>query len=458
MNDGRVKYPSMDAWFIPIRLIISFILGAVIGLEREVNEKKTQRPGTKPQAVLGLRSFSLITSLGTIVGFLYPSFTSLSLLIGAGMVSLFVIFYILDTNLTKDTGITTEFAMLYSFTIGILLAIPVFSVQIVLALAVVFILILSRKRKIKDIVEDIRHSELNAIIAFALIALVILPFLPNTTYAISDFKGLTSFLESIGISAGRISNLELFNPFRLWFIVVLITGVDLAGYILEKAIGQKKGWILTSIVGGFVSSTATTQSLAQQSKASRSVNHLVTAALLANLASFIQIAILLSPINPQFMVKLIPALLILIVSILISAYYFLQKKEKVVKLNTKKEKVLSDENIFEIGSAIKFAIIYIGISIVSKIALEFFGSGAFLVTTALGAFAGLDAVMINTAQLAGSRIDFTLAVWAFLIANAVNLTGKVIYSFLQGKSDFAFKFAVSIVIAVLFSFAGLIVI
>ena len=68
---------------------------------------------------------------------------------------------------------------------------------------------------------------------------------------------------------------------------------------------------------------------------------------------------------------------------------------------------------------------------------------------------GLDAVMINTAQIAGNAIDFKLAILAFILANFVNLAAKVIYSFLQGKKEFAVKFSISMGVIILASLTGL---
>lgn len=445
----------MEELAIPLKLILSFILGAVIGLEREINEKKPGRLGEKPQAILGLRTFSLITVLGALTGFLYQDFLWISVLLAAASFIFFLVFYIIDTINTKDTGITTELALFFSFLIGILVALDVFPVQITIALAVVLILILSRKRKIKDVVEDIHSKELNAFVAYAIIALVILPFLPNTTYSISDL-GLGSLLESFGLPVERVANIDLFNPFKLWTIVALITGIDIIGYILERTIGQKKGWILASIAGGFVSSTATTQSLAQQSRTSKRVNHLLAAALIANLVSFFQIAILMAPLNAAFVASLFPTFLAIIFAALAITFYFLRSRESEGSSKTVEETEENTEGgIFEIAPALKFAGIYLVISIFSKIALEFFGGGAFLVATAIGALAGLDAVMVNTAQLAGGRIDFSLAFWAFIIANAVNLLGKSFYSYLQGKREFAVKFAVSVGIIIASSLVGI---
>ena len=120
---GIICYNSgMDASQIGFKLLLSFILGAVIGLEREINEKKTTDPRNAPWAVLGIRSFSLITVLGTIVGFMYAASAPLALLIAAAFMALLLIFYYLNSSSTGDIGITTEIAVIYCFVIGALLA------------------------------------------------------------------------------------------------------------------------------------------------------------------------------------------------------------------------------------------------------------------------------------------------------------------------------------------------
>jgi uncharacterized membrane protein (DUF4010 family) len=445
----------MDIWFVATTLFLSMVLGAVIGLEREVNEKAANEYKGKASAVVGLRSFSFISILGAIVGMLYTNFSGLSLLIGGAFLILLLIYYIMNTINTDGHGITTELGMIFSFLIGMILAIQLFPVQVVLALTVVIVLLLSQKERIKDVVEDIRKQEINAFVSFALIAMVVLPFLPNTSYAIADIPGIGSFLQNFGVNIQTIANIDIVNPFSLWLIVALITGVDLIGYILEKTLGAKKGWLIASGVGGFVSSTATTLSLAQESTRRRNVNPLLSAALLANLVSFFQIAILIGALNPNLLFRLLPVLALMIISSIAIVIYFLRFAEE---KSDQKEKIVSSDRkgIIDIGGALKFAMIYLSISIISKIALAFFGNSGFLITTGIGALVGLDAVMINTAQLAGNNIDFTLAAVAFILANAVNLFGKSFYSFLQGKREFAVKLFTSFVIIIAASLAGLI--
>lgn len=444
----------MDIFTIATTFFLSFVLGGIIGLEREISEKYINPQKGKPTALVGIRSFSLITTLGAVVGLLYAKFLILAVLIAAAYFILLIVYYILNVQNTKDPGITTELAMIYAFLIGILLATKVIPIQLTLALTVIVTLLLSQKQKIKNAVENIKKSEINAFISLAIIALVILPFLPNTSYAIADIPGIKDFLKNIGIQSNNIVNIDLINPFKLWLIVALVTGVDFIGYILSKTLGQKKGWLIASAVGGFVSSTATTQSLAQESRTATRVNPLVSAAILSNIVSFLQISILIGALNALLLAKLIPMIAFMIIAGTCILIYFLRLKEKKYK-QEKEHKKEKQGNIIDIGVALKFAVLFLTISVISKIALDLFGNSGFLIATGIGSLIGLDAVMINTAQLAGNQIDYQLAAMAFILANAVNLIAKSLYSFTMGKKEFAVKFLVSVITIIIASFAGL---
>lgn len=435
-----------------VKLLLAFVLGAVIGLERELNERKVQVPGKKPVAILGLRSFALMSTLGAFAGFLASDLAFFSILITVMFMLLLLTFYIFDTLNTKDTGITTELAGIFSYLLGFSIAVAVIPIQLVLATTVILILLLSRKEEIKSAVQDIRRQEVNAFIAYAIIALVILPFLPNTSYSLSDVRGLEEFFRNVGVNLGALTNLEIINPFRIWVIVALITGVDMLGYILERTIGQKKGWLVASAAGGFISSTATTQSLAQQSKETTQTNHLLAAAVLSNMVSFVQIAILIGAVNAAFLVRVFPTILILLLVSGGITVFFLFSRERTGR---KQELKLKKSNIIDVFPALKFAGLFLVISIVSKIALELFGESGFLAATAFGSLAGLDAVMINTSQLAERTIDVRLGVMAFLLANGINLTAKAVYSYLQGSREFFIKFSISVGVITAASLLGL---
>lgn len=440
---------------LPLKIIISFLIGAAIGLERESisNKKRKQFPDEGIHSV-GVRTFSLITSLGTIAGLLLGIYDIVFATVALFFTLLSISYYIVNVWINKDVGITTEIGMLFSFVIGVLIGVGVFPIQVTIAISVIMILILSRKEDIEKIIHSIQRDEVHAFISFAIIALVILPFLPNQAYTVADIPQLQGLLKNIGGVSQKILQTEIVNPFKLWFIVAFVTGIDICGYILEKFIGNKKGRIMTSIVGGFVSSTATTQSLAQESKHKKRVNYLVGAALLANVVSFIQVGVLIAPINSAYFLHVLPTLGILIItgSILGILYIrLIEKKEKSVKEVDKNK----DKNVFEIAPAIKFACIYVTVSSLAKLSIVVFGNQGFLVTSAFAALTGIDAVMITTAELVGKSIDIKTGILSLIIVNAVNLGGKAFYSVTQGNKIFALKLVQSFCIMIGATLIGL---
>jgi len=441
---------------IIIKLLISLFLGTAIGLERESYEfqlDKTKRSGV---GSLGIRSFALITTLGTVSAILFQPYFYLSLIISVTFCALLLAYYILGSLETKDNGLTTELAIFWSYLIGVFVGLNIFSIQLIIAMTVILMLILSLKKKIKLFVAGIKQFELESFISYAIIVLVILPFLPNTPYFLKDIPFLKSFLSAFQINFDKFLNLEIINPFGVWKVVALITGVEIAGYFLEKTIGQKKGWLLTSIAGGFISSTSTTQSLAQKSKNTKNTNRLVSAAIFANFSSFIQLFILLASVNLLFLSKnIIYIFSISISAILIGIYFFQREEKKSENLAETKEKLKNDK-LFSLMPALKFAFLFLLIKLITKFSLIVFGNNGFIISTILGSVTGLDAVIINTAELAGKTITFQTGVITLILANAVNLLSKSGYAFAQGSRPFAKKFFISVLIIIVFSFLGFI--
>lgn len=435
----------MEFLDVAIKCILTFLLGAAIGIEREINEKKSI-DGKSHSAILGLRTFSLVSLCGALIGFLYINNPIFGSVIAIALTVLFITFYVMDSLHLKDIGITTEIALFFTFIIGFIVTTNTIPFQAVLLVEVIVLLLLSQKEKIKDAVIDIRREEVNAFLIFAIIAFVVLPFLPNESYSLSDIPNSRLFFENIGVNFSKIAEIDFINPFKLWLVVALITGVDLAGYGLEKMIGRKKGWILTSIIGGFVSSTATTISLAQESKGQSRVSHLIGAALFSNAVSFIQILLLILVVNSELFAHLVPVVFVVFSVTIVLAVYFMTRKEQDEKIQ-----VDTKAKIINLSQALKFATVFLVISIFSKLALVIFGNAGFLITSGLGAVAGIDAVLINAGQLAGKTISFDIAVWAFIIANAVNLIAKIFYSFNQGSPFFVRRFGVSVAVIILVS-------
>jgi uncharacterized membrane protein (DUF4010 family) len=423
-----------------INLLLAIIFGATIGLERESSKQGESRVGT----VGGIRTFALISLIGALAGVLFINqYASLALCMVGGFTLLLISNYLAESYTSKDYGITSELSAFATFFIGLLVVIEIIPLQITVAIFVMLVFIMSLKSRTTQLMAGISKNEVQSFISYAIIALVALPVLPDTAYRLKDMPFLHGIMQGFNVDLGAFETMDLINPRKIWMVVVLITGIDVFGYILGRVVGNKSGFALTSFMAGFVSSTSATQSLAQRSKNASFVNHLVGAAVLANLASFLQIFLLVGPLNPRWLVSIAPSILLMIFVAGLIAVIFLKKKEP---QEAKESGEQNTGNIFSLLPALKFAGILIVIKIVTKICLIVFGQSGFVISSVIASFAGIDAIMVNLADMAGHTITYKFAFITFLAINATNLLSKSVYSYLQGNRQFALRFLFSVLV------------
>ncbi len=430
-----------------INLILAFVFGAVVGLERESSKGSGAHVG-------GIRTFSLMSMTGALAGiFIAHGYLALGVAVIAGFLLLLISNYITEGLHTKDFGVTSELSALGTFFLGLMVMLNIIPLQTTVAFLVILVFILSLKSKTDKLMAGISKNEVQSFVSYAIIALVALPVLPDYAYKVKDLPVVEGLLKGLGVNIGQFDNLDLVNPRKIWFVVVLITGIDVFGYILSRLVGDKSSFALTSFMAGFVSSTSTTQSLALRSKASRFVNHLVGAAILANLASFFQIFLLIGPLNAPWLMAILPSIMIMILTAAVLAVYYFKRKEPDDGGAATEEK--KSTAIFSLLPALKFAALLIVIKIVTKICLILFGESGFIISSVLASFAGIDAIMVNLADMAGHTITFKFAFLTFLIINATNLLSKSGYSYLQGDRRFALRFLAAMIIIIAASATGL---
>lgn len=431
---------------LAFKLVLALLFGAAVGLERESSQPKEGSAG-------GMRTYALIALLGSICGILLVNNLQAMAAVLAGVFfCIVIVYYALGSFTTKDFGMTTEVSILFTFLIGMLPILDIIPLQMVVALFIFLVLILSIKAKTKELAAGVTTREIESFTTYAIISLVILPFLPNVGYTIDSFPTLVQIFKNVNINLGAFETLELINPWKLWIVVVLITGIDVFGYILGRIIGNKKSFTVASFIGGFVSSTSATQSLAQRSRHTGVVNYLIGAALLSNMASFLQVFLLAGPLNGKWLVSLLPSLIIMVVTSGLLAAYFLKKHEPETHDG---EHGVKNFKIFSLESALRFALLITCIKLLTKICLILFGKSGFIISSIIASFVGMDAIIINLAEMAGGAITLQFAVLTFLLVNTTNLMSKVVYSYLQGTKKFAFRLMLSMVAISVLSFAGL---
>lgn len=427
------------------KICLALLLGGVIGLERENSQ------GRDSEGIGGIRTYALVSLLGALAGLFYNlHYEIISILTIIGFIFLLLGNFLLEAFQSKDFGITSELSALITFLLGLIIITEMVPLQITVTVFILLVFILSLKQKTEKFATVISQHELQSFISYAIIAVVVLPLLPNVSYQFKDIPALDNILTALNLDFNRFKDLEFINPRKVWFVVVLITGIDVFGYILGKLLGEKRGFAVASFFAGFVSSTSATQSLAQRSKLTGLVFPFLGAALIANLASFIQIFMLIGPLNPKFLMSIIPGILFMILMAGILALYFFRKDEAQVA-DTK----IDNKPIFALIPALKFATLLIFVKLLTKVSLVVFGESGFIVSSVIASFAALDPIMVNLAEMAGKSITFKFAFITLLIVNASNLMSKTVYSFIQGNRKFALYFFISALLIIGVSFIGL---
>lgn len=230
----------MDTTAVIVRFGLAFVIGILVGLQREYSHQQADRglfAGARTLALIALAgcASALITDLTGMSWIFVAAFVSVSGLIA---ISYFV------TASRGNIGLTSEIAAIIVFLIGALCYWG--SLEIAAALGVSTAVLLSLKLGVRKFVGRITEQDVLATLKFAVITAIVLPLLPNRPFGPAP--------------------LDVLNPQNIWLMVVFISAISFVGYLLIKLVGSQRGVGLTGLLGGLVSSTAVTLSFTQQSR------------------------------------------------------------------------------------------------------------------------------------------------------------------------------------------------
>ena len=382
--------------------LIALALGALIGLEREYAQHKS-----RGHTYAGIRTFPLIALFGALAAFFGDKFSQWILIVCLILMGslIMIAYYTINWKVKQYVGATSEVAGFLTFLIGSLAYYG--EITFAAVLAVVITIILYSRSVLHEFADKMTQTELADTLKFAVIAFVILPFLPNKAYG----------------------PYEIFNPFVIWLMVVFISGISFAGYILMKWFGEK-GVELAAILGGLVSSTAVTTSFATRSKKQPKIYRtLALGVILANGIMFIRILIEVFVINRELLVSILFPLLILALATLIITYFLWHKSK-----NIKGKVELGSP--FTLGPALKFGAFFAVILALVKVADVYLSSkGVFLVSFISG-FADVDAITVSLSQLAKGDLALNIARDGILIAALTNVAVKGGIAYFFGGKKF----------------------
>ena len=370
------------------QLAIALGLGLLVGLQRE----RADTP------LAGFRTFALATVLGTLCGQLAPAFGPW--LPAAGLIALAGLLaagnLLLARREAKDVGLTTEVALLLLFVVGVALAAGHQAAALVVGGGTAVVLYL--KPELHGFAERIGEKDFRAIMQFALITLVILPTLPDRPYG------------PYGV----------LNPRQIWLMVVLVVGLGLAGYVGYKLFGERRGTLVAGLLGGLVSSTATTVSYARRSRELPAAGGAALVIVLASAVVFARILVELAVTSPALLrATAAPAGALLALALLIGALLWRRG------MRDGDGEVTPPENPSQLKPALLFGLLYAAVLLAVAFARDRFGGRGLFVVAVLSGLTDVDAITLSTGRLvAGGRLPADVGWRAVILAALANLAFK----------------------------------
>jgi uncharacterized membrane protein (DUF4010 family) len=392
--------------FLPnegIKIVLVLFLAFLIGLEREEHKASDSH-----YAFGGVRSFPLIALIGYIIALLAgPQLLPeiLGFLVVGGFLMLSYWHKVNTQPAADKPGVTSELSGLITYLVGSLIFHDRF--WIATTITVASLLLLELKDVLEGLTRRIDAHEILTFTKFLLLTAVILPVLPNQEF-------------------GRF----LINPFKTWLVVVAVSTVSYGSYLLLQ-VTKESGILLSAILGGIYSSTATTVALSKRSSREGSHPHLFSGAiLLASAFMFLRITILVGIFNWKLLHLLAGPFLTLAVAAGVTGYIWSRRTDGPPEQFQPQYK---HDNPLELRSAFFFAGLFLVILILTRLAFSYMGNrGTYLLGAIIG-FADVDPFILSMTQSGGATVQLSVSAGAILVAVSSNNLAKGIYAFCFGN-------------------------
>ncbi|MFP5306517.1 MAG: MgtC/SapB family protein [Gammaproteobacteria bacterium] len=365
-------------------------IGLLMGLERE--RAKAEAPG--------VRTFALVALSGTAAALVARLGGGAWIVAGAllAVTAFALAAYLRDPRRAQDPGTTTNAALVLCYLLGALAGYGMPGVAVGLAVAATLLLYL--KPELHGFSHRISGAEMGAILQLAAAAFLVLPLLPDRSYGPWD----------------------VINPFRIGVLVVLISALNFGGYAALKLLDHQRAAIAMGVLGGVVSSTATT--LAASRHLRTGAMPAGTAALvvaLANLTVLLRIGVIAAVVAPGLLGDLLPVLGAALLAGLILPLRLWRRLPP-----STERPPLDVKNPADLRSALSFALLFALVLLVAAGVTERLGSAGLYAVAAVSGLTDVDAISLSAMQLLGQgRIDDAAAVVTICVAYAANLLFKL---------------------------------
>jgi uncharacterized membrane protein (DUF4010 family) len=315
-----------------------------------------------------------------------------------------------------DIGLTTVTAALLTVFLGALAVSSGRATLYAVIMGGIVTVLLSAKPTIHRFVDRIAERERRATLKFILVVVVVLPLLPDR----------------------ELDVLYGLNPRFVWLMVGFVTGLSFVAYILSRFVGARRGIALTGILGGFVSSTATTVSMAERT---REAPNLATIAafsiVVASVVMFPRALLEVAVVNPSLLPRVVvPLGAMTALGVLVAGLVYWR--------STAAPEVETDlENPFRLRPALIFGAVFAVVLLVSESANTWFGESGIYATAFLSGLADIDAITLTLSALeAEGKISPTVATTGIVIGAIANTLTKAGLAWLLGTTKLGWRVTV----------------
>lgn len=381
------------------QFVTSLAIGLLIGLERERN----------PSAKAGLRTFALVAIFGTLAAMLADKSGSAWLLVAGLCIvgAMIIAAYFNSSGEEQDPGTTTVAALLLCYALGALVWYD--QARLAIMLAITTTTLLYFKPELRGITQRLTRRDLVSILQFLVLTFIVLPILPNQNYG----------------------PYGAFNPYHVWMMVVLISGLSLAGYIALNWTGHRYGPALLGLLGGLVSSTATTLAYARHGRNNESMLQLSAAVILiASQVVLLRLLVLSALLSPALLSSLLLPMgtgLVFGLTATLLGWKKLRSSADLPKPDS--------SNPTEIPAALGFALLYGVVLLASAWLSDIAGDRGMFAVAAISGLTDVDAITLSSLRLFDlDKLSANHAAMAIAIAFLSNMLFKFgLVFFIGGK-------------------------
>lgn len=384
---------------IILDLLSALGTGLLIGIERGWSGRKED----EGDRVAGIRTFSLTGLLGGIWAELSHVINEWILaVVFLSFTALIITSYIIENRVReqKDIGITTEVALLLTFSLGIWAALGNYAYA--LGTAVVAVVLLNLKPVFHRWLKMIEVKEIYAGIKLLVISVILLPLLPDQGY-------------------GPWNSL---NPYWIWWMVVLISGLAFVGYFLMKFLGERLGTLLTAITGAIASSTAVTLSMAQFAKEKKisSSTIFVAGVLVASAIMFVRVIIEVAVVNRNLLHPLWIPLSIMLILIGGAGIYLWKRFNNTIN----EEPSIELKNPLQFFTALQFGFLLALILLMATALEKWYGQQGIYILALFSGFMDVDAITLSLSRMAQTTLNPVIATTGIIISVVTNTVVKAV--------------------------------